>query len=116
MRLHNSSDHTLGNTSEPVLQALLALLKDENSSVRSSAAEALVNLGNTSEPVLQALLALLKEQDYFVRSSAAGALVNLGKKFGGVTSAVAQWIEQHQDTEDVGSTINALWDLVAGQS
>ncbi|MBW4576121.1 MAG: NACHT domain-containing protein, partial [Aphanothece sp. CMT-3BRIN-NPC111] len=56
---------------------LLALLKDENSEVRSSAASALVELGNNSETLLQALLELLKDKDSQVRSSAASALVEL---------------------------------------
>ncbi len=66
--------------------------------------------------MLQGLLALLKDEDSRVRYNAAQALVNLDKKFGDVTSAVAQWIEQHQNAKYVGSAINALWELGAGQN
>ncbi len=103
----------LRNSSEPVVQALLALLKDENYDVRVEAAKSLSELGNSSEPVVQALLALLKNENYSVRSRAAELLGNLGKKVSGVTSAVAQWVEQYQDAEYVESGINVLWDLVA---
>ena len=58
---------------------------------------------------------LLEDNNPSMRSSAAEALYNLGNKFGGVTSAVAQWIEQHQDEEYVESGIDALWDLVVGE-
>jgi hypothetical protein len=39
-------------------------------------------------------------------------LSNLGKKIERITSTVAQWIKQHQDTEYVGNGINVLWDLM----
>jgi HEAT repeat protein len=105
----------LGNGSEVVVQGLLALLKDENSDVRDSAANALGNLGNGSEVVVQGLLALLKDEDWSVRYSAANALGNLGKKNRGLVTAVVQWIEQHQDSEYVGDGIDVLWDLVTGE-
>lgn len=91
---------------------------DEDFIVEHGMAEKPVNLGNTSdtEPVLQNLLALLKNEDIFVRAGAIMELVDLNKKVPDVTSAVAQWIEQHQDAEYVGSGITALWYLVVGQS
>jgi hypothetical protein len=42
-------------------------------------------------------------------------LGNLGMKSSDVLPAVVQWVEQHQDGEYVGSGINVLWDLVAGE-
>jgi HEAT repeat protein len=41
----------LGNASEPVLQGLLALLQDEDSSVRDEAAKVLEKLRNPSEGI-----------------------------------------------------------------
>lgn len=92
---------------------------DEDFLVRQGIAKESVNLGNTSdtEPVLQNLLVLLKNEDIFVRVRAIMELVDLGKKFRDITtSAVAQWVEQHQDAEYVGSGITALWYLVVRQS
>ena len=57
---------------------LLTLLKDDDSSVRSRAAESLVKLGDGSESVVTGLLSLLKDDDSSVRSRAAESLVKLG--------------------------------------
>ncbi|BAY47656.1 hypothetical protein SAMD00079811_52750 [Scytonema sp. HK-05] len=64
---------------EAAIDTLLALLKDEDSDVRYSAADALGNLGKGSEVVVQGLLALLNDEDSDVRDSAADALGKLGK-------------------------------------
>jgi HEAT repeat protein len=48
---------------EEAVVTLLILLKNEDPSVRSSAARALSKLSNTSESVIQELLALLKDKD-----------------------------------------------------
>ena len=68
----------LGNTLEG-LQALLNLLQDENSSVRSTATAALSKLENAPEVVLQALLNRLQDEVSDVRSTAATVLGKLGK-------------------------------------
>jgi hypothetical protein len=58
---------------------------------------------------------LLKtEEDSTVRSSAVLALVNLGKTNDRILSLVIQWIEQHQDSKNVGGAIDALWAIVEG--
>jgi hypothetical protein len=36
----------------------------------------------------------------------------LGKKSDTVLPAVIQWLEQHQDSESIGSGIDALWNLL----
>ena len=36
-----------------------------------------------------------------------------GKNCRDTTTAVVEWISQHQDSEYVGSGIDALWNLVA---
>jgi HEAT repeat protein len=105
----------LGNTSEEVVKALLALLQDEDSKVRFRAASALSNLGNASEEVVRELLAGLQNEDSELHYRAASALGNLSKKSHIFATAVAQWIEQHQDSEYVGNGIDALWHLVAGE-
>ncbi|MBP5975955.1 HEAT repeat domain-containing protein [Brasilonema sp. CT11] len=105
----------LGNSSDFVVQGLLALLKDQHSTVRYHAADALGNLGNSSDFVVQTLLALLKDKHSTVRYNAADALGNLGKKTPSLATAVAQWIEQHQDSRYVGNGIDLLWDLVTSE-
>ncbi|MEG4629307.1 HEAT repeat domain-containing protein [Microcoleus sp. AR_TQ3_B6] len=105
----------LGNASESVISALLLCLEDEDNSVRSSAASALGNLGNASESVISALLLRLEDGSHSVRRQAASALGKLSLKSREVLPAVVQWIDRHQDAEYVGSGIDVLWDLVAGE-
>ncbi|MEG4280975.1 HEAT repeat domain-containing protein [Microcoleus sp. MON1_C1] len=105
----------LGNASQAVISALAQRLEDGDKSVRGEAAQALGNLGNASEPVISTLLLRLEDRDDFVVYSAASALGNLGMKSSEVLPAVVQWVEQHQHTEYVGSGIDVLWDLVAGE-
>ncbi|MFN6478546.1 HEAT repeat domain-containing protein [Nostoc sp. DedQUE07] len=102
----------LGNASPQVVEALLGLLKDDSWNVRNSAALALGNLGNASPQVVEALLSLLKDESQIVRYFTAEALGKLGKNSSNVTATVAEWISQHQDSEYVGSGIDALWNLV----
>ncbi|NER90813.1 HEAT repeat domain-containing protein [Moorena sp. SIO3A2] len=104
----------LGNSSETLVSALLAGLMDDESDVRVRSAEALVNLGNSSETVINALLAQLMDDKFFVRWEAAKALGNLGKTSNHILPTVIEWIEQHQDSDYVGSGIDVLWDLVVG--
>ena len=105
----------LGNASKAVINPLLLSLEDEDEQVRLSAAFALGKLGNASETVIIALLLSLQDGDDGVRHQAASALGKLGMKSSDVLTAVVQWIDRHQDTEDVGSGIDVLWDLVAGE-
>ncbi len=106
----------LGNASEQVIAALVARLQDEDNSVRSRAAYALGNLGNASEQVIAALVARFQDEDNSVRSRAADALGKLGKNSSNVATAVADWISQHPDSDNVGDYIDALWNMVAGES
>ena len=103
----------LGNASVQVVDALLLRLADKDSSVRENAADALGKLGNGSVQVVDALLLRLADEDSSVRGNAALALGKLGKNSSDVTTAVVEWISQHQDSEYVGSGIDALWRLVA---
>jgi predicted NACHT family NTPase len=105
----------LGNASEVVIKALLLRLKDEDNWVRREAELALGRLGNASEAVISALLQRLEDGQGFVPYSAASALGKLGMKSSDVLPAVVQWVEQHQDAKYVGSGIDVLWDLVAGE-
>ncbi|NET31537.1 MAG: hypothetical protein F6K19_05995 [Cyanothece sp. SIO1E1] len=59
--------------------ALISLLQDADSDVRSRAAMELINLDQGSDEVLNGLLALLQNDDPDVRSYAAVALVELGQ-------------------------------------
>ncbi|MGJ5633129.1 HEAT repeat domain-containing protein, partial [Nostoc sp. CALU 1950] len=68
--------------------------------------------GNASPQVVEALLGLLKDDNENMRYFAAQALGNLGKNSSNVIATVAEWISQHQDSEYVGSGIDALWNLV----
>jgi len=105
----------LGNASEAVISALVQRLEDGDDWVRRETAQALGNLGNASETVINALMLRLEDGDDWVRSSAASALGKLGLKSSDVLPAVVQWVEQHQDAKYVGSGIDVLWDLVAGE-
>ncbi|NQE34310.1 NACHT domain-containing protein [Microcoleus asticus] len=105
----------LGNALEIVINALLLRLEDGKDSVRGLAASALANLGNASETVINALLLCLEDGEDWVRREAVEALGKLGLKSSEVLTAVVQWIDRHQDAEYVGSGIDVLWDLVAGE-
>ena len=103
----------LGKGSQTVVDALLQRLTDEDSFVRVRAAYALGELGNSSQTVIDALLQRLTDENSDVREGAALALGQLGKKSDTVLPAVIQWLEQHQDSESIGSGIDALWNLLA---
>ena len=103
----------LDNASTQLVNALLLRLADEDSWVRLSAAYALSKLGNASAQVVDALLLRLADEDSEVRKFAVYALGNLGKNSSDVTTAVVEWISQHQDSEYIGSGIDALWRLAA---
>ena len=75
---------------------------------------ALGNLGKASETVIEALLPALSDSDNWVRRNAAEALGKLGKQSPKVKPLVVEWIQQHEDSEFVGSGIDVLWDLVNG--
>ncbi|MEG4120738.1 HEAT repeat domain-containing protein [Microcoleus sp. N9_B4] len=105
----------LGNASEAVINALLLRLEDGKDPVGGLAASALANLGNASETVINALLLGLEDGEDLVRREAAEALGKLGRKSSDLLPAVVQWIDRHQDAKYLGSGIDALWDLVAGE-
>ena len=105
----------LGNPSETVINALLLRLQDSDRGVSFLAARALGNLGNASESVINALLLRLEDGEDGLHYCAAEALSKLGLKSSDVLTAVVQWIDRHQDAKYVGSGINVLWDLVAGE-
>ncbi|NET85051.1 MAG: tetratricopeptide repeat protein [Moorea sp. SIO1F2] len=102
----------LGNSSEPLVNGLLARLMDQDSGVRQWAAYGLGELANNSETVVNALLERLQDEHFGVRSDAARALGKLGKRSNHILPTVIEWIEQHQDSDYVGSGIDVLWDLV----
>ncbi|HAC63724.1 MAG TPA: signal transduction protein, partial [Cyanothece sp. UBA12306] len=102
----------LSNSSQQVIEALLGALSRTDNILRFYAAVALGNLGNSSEQVIEALLGALFDTDYPVRWEAAEALGKLGNKSDKIKPLVVQWIQQHEDSEFVGSGIDALWELV----
>ncbi|NES08271.1 MAG: HEAT repeat domain-containing protein, partial [Okeania sp. SIO2F4] len=106
--INSSNTHT-------VVSALLLKLKDSHSYVRWNAAIALGKLVNSSDTVVTALLPLLEDENFFVRRKAALALGKLGKKSLNILPTIIQWIQQHQDSEYVGSGIDTLWYLVVGE-
>ena len=101
------------------MSALVSLLKDNNSSVRSSAAASLVKLGQSSDAVVEALLDLLKDNSFSMDSlgrvsdRAAESLIALAQKSDTVKPALVQWIEQHQHEDYVGKGIDVLWELTS---
>ena len=66
------------------------------------------------QPKTKTFLLKTEDEDSTVRSSAVLALVNLGKTNDRILSLVIQWIEQHQDSKNVGGAIDALWAIVEG--
>jgi HEAT repeat protein len=101
----------LGNASDAVVNGLLSLLNDESSSVCSRAAASLVQLGNASDAVMNGLLSLLNDEDSVLRSRAAASLGQLSDKSNQVEPALVQWLEQYQNSENIGEAINALWQM-----
>jgi len=116
---------SLGQGSQTVVDILLQRLADEKSDdLRCLAACSLVfslvdssfdQLGEYLQMVLDFLLLGLINDSYnsFIRDRAARALGQLGKKSDTVFPAVIDWLEQHQDSEYIGSGIDALWDLLS---
>ncbi|MGJ5631418.1 HEAT repeat domain-containing protein, partial [Nostoc sp. CALU 1950] len=90
----------LGEQQE-VLVELLGLLKDENVSVRYSAAQVLGKLGNAPQ-VVEALLGLLKDESGVVSYSAAEALGKLGNASPQVVEALLGLLK-----DDSGSVRNS---------
>ncbi|MEH2107130.1 HEAT repeat domain-containing protein [Nostoc sp.] len=105
----------LGDTSEPVLNGLLASLQDQDDDVdvRRNAVVALGKLGNTSEPVLNRLLALLQDQDeYALHDDAATALDKLGNASKLVLHKLLARLQDQDDDVDVrGNAAAALGKL-----
>ena len=110
--LSSSALGQLGNANDSIVQTLVSLLNDDDSSVRSRAAESLVQLGNANDNVVQTLIALLKDDDSSVRSRAAESLVQLGPQSNKLKPLLVHWIEQHQTKHFVSHGIDVLQTLV----
>ncbi len=114
----------LSDPSEDVVSTLVKLLHyDGDEFVRASAAKALGLLGISPDFVLEHLLNSFGylntcggeyTDGWYFNFVVFEVLVQLNKTFPLVTSAVAQWIEQHQDKEYVKDGIDALWNMVEG--
>jgi HEAT repeat protein len=66
------------------------------------------------QPKTKTFLLKTEDEDSTVRSRAASALGKLGKTNNSIQPIITQWIEQHQDSENVGNAIDALWTIVEG--
>ncbi|NES05224.1 MAG: NACHT domain-containing protein [Okeania sp. SIO2F4] len=88
----------LDQISEDVVNALLDLLKDENSDVRNSAVDALRELGNSSEDVVKALLDLLWDDNHFVRLTAVLTLGELANSSEDVVKALLNLLEDENSS------------------
>ncbi len=93
---------------EGAVSMLLNLLRDDNSSVRSRAADALGELGETSEEVISGLLNLLRDDDSSVRCNAAWALGELGETSEQVISGLLNLL---RDDDSSFERYNAAWAL-----
>ncbi|MEO1067978.1 MAG: HEAT repeat domain-containing protein [Cyanobacteria bacterium J06638_6] len=98
-----------------MLNALVNRLDDDDSTVRSLTADALGKLGQGNEAVLNALMERLADNEWNVRSRAADALSQLGKQTASVAPQLAAWLEHHQQSDDVGNVVDALWRIVTEQ-
>ena len=76
--VRQSAAEVLGRIGPEVVPGLLGLLRDADPDVRSSAAEALGRIGPEAREAVPALLGLLRDADPDVRSSAAEALGRIG--------------------------------------
>ncbi|WP_293093761.1 HEAT repeat domain-containing protein [Moorena sp. SIO3I6] len=85
----------LGNSSETLVNGLLALLEHNDSDVRWRAANALGKLGNSSDTVVDGLLELLKDNDSGVRSTAANALGKLGNSSDTVVDGLLELLKDN---------------------
>jgi NACHT domain/HEAT repeats len=95
-----------------VVNDLLSLIGNDDSSVRFRMAEALGLLGNTSQKVINGLLILLGDNNSFVRSGSAKALDKLAKTSDTILPKVLQWLEQNPNDDGIGSGIDCLWSIV----
>ncbi|NEO23473.1 MULTISPECIES: sister chromatid cohesion protein PDS5 [unclassified Moorena] len=92
---------------DQVITILLAQLKDQNSDVRVSAADALDKLSNSSETVINALLAKLQDENSDVRWRAARSLGKLGNSSETVVSILLARL-QDPDPDVRGWVADAL--------
>ncbi len=102
----------IGKDNPEAIAALLPLLQEQDSFVRYHAAEALGKIDKDNPEAIAALLPLFEDEDYGVYFSAAYALGEIGKDNPQAISLIANWINEHQDTEYVGNGIDVLWNLV----
>jgi len=96
----------IGQTWATLVQVLQTALEDENSDVRSSAAEALGKIG--SEKAVEALLQAFKDEDWNVRYRAAEALAMIGSEK--VVEALLQALK-HEDSDVRRSAAEALGNI-----
>jgi HEAT repeat protein len=88
---------SLGQEAE-VISQLLALLDNEHSTVRASAAGSFSQLGNTSPEVVNGLLVLLDDEHSTVRASAAEALGRLGNTSQKVVNSLLALLDDEHST------------------
>ncbi|RKK88971.1 hypothetical protein BFJ71_g12671, partial [Fusarium oxysporum] len=83
--------------SQMVVRALVGLLKDEDSGVRSSAVHAVGNQSTLSETTTRALVDLFEDEDSGVRSSAVHALGNQSTLSETTTRALVDLLKDEDD-------------------
>ncbi|MGD1874066.1 MAG: HEAT repeat domain-containing protein [Mastigocoleus sp.] len=93
----------------------MELLTDEDSHVRFIATNALNNLGKDSDRVVNPLIKLLTDEDSYVRYKAADALRKLGKKSEKIKPLIEKWLQENQNSENVGYVIDEFWEIVAAE-
>ncbi len=70
-------------------------------------------LGENSETVINSLVLRLDDEHSDVRRHAANALSKLCKNNSNFLTTIIAWIQQHQDSDYIGSGIDTLWDFLA---
>jgi HEAT repeat protein len=102
----------LGNRNVPFVAKLLDLLSDFSLdfNIRFRVASILGILGNTSELAITTLINGLS--DSHLQVSPVLGLGELGKQSPEVLLKIIQWLEAHQDTDDMGVAIDVLWAIV----
>ncbi|NEP35890.1 HEAT repeat domain-containing protein [Moorena sp. SIO3B2] len=93
-----------------VIDIWLERLKDNYSTVRRRAADALGELGNSSDTVVKALLERLKDNDSAVRWRAADALGKLGNSSETLVNGLLELLE-HDDSDVRRTAARALGNL-----
>ncbi len=100
------------NNNPTVVSFLIGLLKNDDPSIRSSAASGLGEMGKSAKSAIPQLISLLKDPDPFVRSSVAFALGKMGEP---AKSALRPLIRLLKDA-DTGVRDSAAFALVKIES